>query len=49
LPPGRVIEVLQPHVDSGVLVVDEDKNAPRAYYLAAEEGPAFFVGYWPPG
>jgi hypothetical protein len=48
LPPGRVIEVLQPHVGTGELAVDEDKNVPGAYYLVTEEEPVFFVGYWPP-
>lgn len=48
LPPGQVIEVLQPYVDTGDLVVDEDENVPGAYFLATEQEPPFFVVYWPP-
>jgi hypothetical protein len=48
LPPGEVIGVLQPYVDTGDLFVDEDKKVPDAYYLVTEEEPVFFVVYWPP-
>jgi hypothetical protein len=45
---GQVIGVLQPHVDTGELVVDENSAVPGSYALATEEPPAFFVVYWPP-
>jgi hypothetical protein len=47
-PAAQVIEVLQPFVDTGALVVDEDSGVPDGYALATEEQPPFFVFYWPP-
>lgn len=48
LPPGQVIEVLQPFVETGQLIVDESPGVRDGYALATEEQPSFFVMYWPP-
>jgi hypothetical protein len=45
---GQVMGVLQPHVDTGALVVDDNADVPGSYALATEDPPAFFVVYWPP-
>jgi hypothetical protein len=46
-PVEQVIDVLQPYVDSGKLIVDDDTPAKDAYFLVTEESPTFFVVYWP--
>lgn len=48
LPAERVIEVLQPFVDTGPLIIDKSSGARESYALATEEQPPFFVLYWPP-
>jgi hypothetical protein len=48
LPAEQVIGVVQPYVDVGDLVIEEDTNLPGAYYLITEQEPVFFVAYWPP-
>jgi len=45
---AQVISVLQPYVDTGELVIDENAHVPGSYALATEEEPEFFVVYWPP-
>jgi hypothetical protein len=48
LPARQVIEVLQPFVDTGELLVDETSDTPGSYALGTDEQPLFFVVYWPP-
>jgi len=48
LPAERVTGVLQPYVESGDLVIEEDTNVPDAYYLITKQESEFFVAYWPP-
>jgi len=48
LPAEQVIGVVQPYVDIGELVIEEDTNLPDAYYLITAQEPVFFVAYWPP-
>jgi hypothetical protein len=48
LPAAEVIGVLQPFVDTGELLFEEDTGVPGAYYLITELEPVFFVAYWPP-
>ena len=48
LPAEQVIDVLQPYVDTGELVVDDSSDVPDSYALATEQRPPFFVVYWPP-
>jgi hypothetical protein len=48
LPVKQVVEVVQPYVDTGELVIDTDTKAQDAYFLVTEENPEFFVMYWPP-
>jgi hypothetical protein len=45
---GQVIGVLQPYVDTGELILDENTDLPGKYALVTEEEPAFFVVHWPP-
>jgi hypothetical protein len=48
LPAAQVIDVLQPFVDTGPLIVDRSSGERESYALATEEQPSFFVLYWPP-
>jgi hypothetical protein len=48
MPAEQVIEVLQPFVDTGKLVVDTSPDEPDRYNLTTEERPPFFAMYWPP-
>ena len=48
LPVEQVIDVVQPYVDTGKLIIDTDTEAEDAYFLITEESPVFFVMYWPP-
>jgi hypothetical protein len=47
-PVEQVIDIVQPYVDSGKLIIDYDTRAKEAYFLVTEESPTFFVVYWPP-
>lgn len=47
LPVGQVIEVIQPYIDTGDLVLQEDSRVSGAYYLLTQTEPVFFVAYWP--
>jgi len=47
LPVGQVIEVIQPYIDTGDLVFQEDSGVSGAYYLLTKTEPVFFVAYWP--
>jgi hypothetical protein len=48
LPATEVIGVLQPFVDTGELLFEEDTGVRGAYYLITAQEPVFFVAYWPP-
>jgi len=47
LPVGQVIEVIQPYIDTGELLLQEDSGVSGAYYLLTKTEPVFFVAYWP--
>src|SRR5215472_13396338 len=47
LPSVQVVEVLQPFIGTGDLVVEQDTGVPGAYYLLTKAEPLFFVAYWP--
>src|SRR5215468_10705269 len=47
LPAAKVVEVLQPFIGTGDLVVEQDTGVSGAYYLLTKAEPLFFVAYWP--
>ena len=47
LPAAQVVEVLQPYIGTGDVVVEQDTGVSGAYYLITKADPVFFVAYWP--